>query len=157
MDFREDPSDRPEDVMFADIPLSPALQAGFWWLATVDVEAVFRRRAVLMKTVPVFMQGAYRSAMRVAISEIDAGRSNGDRTRSAAGWRIFMLLPRLLSFHPRRVCRSLAVSGVSLFFEESEGLPSNPVAEQDLERSSQGGIVVHMGRVVSSRRLCGPR
>ena len=97
--FREDPS---EDVMFADIPLSPALQAGCRWLATVDVEAVFRRRAVLMKTVPVFMQGAYRSAMRVAMSEIDAGRSNSDRTRSAAGWRLFMLLPRLLLFRPSR-------------------------------------------------------
>ena len=88
--------------MFADIPPSPALQAGFRWLATVDLEAVFRGRAVKMKSVPVFMQGAYRSAMRVAMSEIDAGRSNVDRTRSAAGWRLFMLLPRLLLFRPSR-------------------------------------------------------
>ena len=108
--FREDPPDRPEDVMFADILLSPALQVGFRWLATVDVEAVFRRRAVLMKTVPVFMQGAHRSAMRVATSEIDAGRSNGDRTRSAAGWRLFMLLPRFLLFRPpRRVGAEVSV------------------------------------------------
>ena len=155
--FREDPPDRPEDVMFADIPLSPALQAGFRWLATVDVEAVFRRRAVLMKTVPVFMQGAHRSAMRVAISEIGAGRSNGDRTRSAAGWRLFMLLPRLLLFRPPRgglVPKSQLSQRFQAFsqgdwrtlFEESEGhactaLKSrsrrrrrNQSAEQYLER-----------------------
>ena len=48
----EDPPDHQEDVMFADIPPSPALQVGFRWLATVDMEAVFRRRAVLMKSVP---------------------------------------------------------------------------------------------------------
>ena len=129
-------------------------------MATVDVETVFRRRAALMKTVLVFMQGAYRSAMRVAISEIDAGRSNGDRTRSAAG--LFMLLPRLLLFRPPRgglVPKSQLSQRFQAFsqghwrtlFEESEGhactaLQSrsrrrrrNQSAEQDLERRAARG------------------
>ena len=173
--FREDLPDRPEDVMFADIPLSPALQAGFRWLATVDVEAVFRRRAVLMKTVPVFMQKSYRSAMRVAMSEIDAGRSNGDRTRSAAGWRLFMLLPRLLLFRPSRgglVPKSQLSQRFQAFsqgdwrtlFDESEGHATaalksrsrrrrrNQSVEQDLERrAARAESLAHMGELSAAR------
>ena len=166
--FREDPPDSPKDVMFADIPLSPSLQAGFRWLATVDVEAVFRRRAVLMKTVPVFMQDVYRSAMRVAISKIDAGRSNGDRTRSAAGWRLFMLLPRLLIFRPPRgglVPKSQLSERFQAFSHgDCEGHVSvalksrsrrrrrNQSAEQDLERRvARAESLVHLGELSAAR------
>ena len=46
----------------------------FQWLGEVDLEVVFKRRPCLMKSVPGFMKGAYRSAMRVACAEINQGR-----------------------------------------------------------------------------------
>ena len=48
------------------------------------------------------MKGAYRSAMRVALTEIDQGRSDGDASRSSRGWKLFLLLPRLLLHKPPR-------------------------------------------------------
>ena len=68
----------------------------FEWLAGVDLEGVFSQRPSLMMSVPGFMRGAYRSAMRVALTEIDQGRSDGDSSRSSRGWKLFLLLPRLL-------------------------------------------------------------
>ena len=74
----------------------------FQWLAEVDVEVVFKQRPSLMKSVPGFLKGAYRSAMRVALAEIDQGRSEEDATRSSRGWKLFLLLPRLLLHKPSR-------------------------------------------------------
>ena len=68
----------------------------FEWLAGVDLVAVFSQRPCLMKSVPGFMKGAYRSTMRVALTEIDQGRSDGDASRSSRGWKLFLLLPRIL-------------------------------------------------------------
>ena len=42
------------------------------------------------------MKGAYRSTIRVALTEIDQGRSDGDASRSSRGWKLFLLLPRIL-------------------------------------------------------------
>ena len=74
----------------------------FQWLAEVDLEVVFKQRPCLMKSVPGFMKGAYRSAMRVAFAEIDQGRVERDATRSSRGWKWFFLLPRLLLHKPER-------------------------------------------------------
>ena len=52
-------------------------------LVGVDLEVVFSQRPSLMKSVPGFMRGACRSAMRVALTEINQGRSNGDSSRSS--------------------------------------------------------------------------
>ena len=48
------------------------------WLAEVDLEVVFEHRPCLMKSVPGLMKEAYRSAMRVAFTEIVQGRSESD-------------------------------------------------------------------------------
>ena len=74
----------------------------FQWLAELDLEVVFKHRPCLMKSVPGFMKGAYRSAMRVALAEIDQGRAERDATRSSQGWKLFLLLPRLLLHKPPR-------------------------------------------------------
>ena len=52
-----------------------------------------------MKSVLAFMQ-VLTVRQCVAMSEMNAGRSNGDRTRSAPGWRLFLLLLQLLLFRP---------------------------------------------------------
>ena len=74
----------------------------FQWLVEVDLEVVFKQRPCLMKSVPGFLKWAYRSAMRVALTEIDQGRSEEDATRSSRGWKLFLLLPRLLLHKPPR-------------------------------------------------------
>ena len=75
----------------------------FQWLAELDLEGFFKRPC-LMKSVPGFLKGAYRSAMRVAFAEIDQGRSEEDATRSSRGWKLFLLLLRLLLHKPPRDC-----------------------------------------------------
>ena len=74
----------------------------FQWLGEVDLEVVFKQRPCLMKSVPGFMKGAYQSAMRIAFAKIDQGRVEGDATRSSRGWKLFLLLPRLLLHKPPR-------------------------------------------------------
>ena len=44
---------------------------------------------------PGFMKGSYRSAMRIVLAEIE-GRSHQAIMRSFRGWKLFLLLPRLL-------------------------------------------------------------
>ena len=78
------------------------LSASFEWLASVDLESVFSQRACVMKAVPGFMRGAYRSAMRLALAEIDEGRAHNMNLRMSRGWKLFLLLPRLLLFRPPR-------------------------------------------------------
>ena len=47
-----------------------------------------------------FLRGPFRSALRFALLEIIA--SQGDQMRSSRGWKLLMLLPRLLLFRPPR-------------------------------------------------------
>ena len=48
---------------------TPPIRAALAWLDEVDLEAGFQRRAAVMKTVPHFLRGPYRSAMRLAMGE----------------------------------------------------------------------------------------
>ena len=54
--------------------------------------------ASVMKTVPHFLRGPFRSAMRLALEEANEFNDN----RRERGWKLFMLLPRLLLFRPPR-------------------------------------------------------
>ena len=66
----------------------------------VDVQSVFRDRACLMRSPPVFLRGMYKSALRVALTEFhQAGRDDRRRCRA---WKLLLLLPRLLLFRPAR-------------------------------------------------------
>ena len=49
-----------------------------------------------MKSVPKFLQGAWRAALRVALEEVCTGCQVGDITRQTRGWKLFFLLPRML-------------------------------------------------------------
>ena len=68
--------------------------ASFEWLAS--------QRACLMKSVLGFMKGFYRSAMRVALVEIDEGRNHRALLRTSRGWKLFLASPRLLLHRPAR-------------------------------------------------------
>ena len=53
-----------------------------------------------MKNIPRFLRGFFRNTFRLALREITP--SQGDQMRSARGWELLMLFPRLLLFRPRR-------------------------------------------------------
>ena len=62
---------------------------------------IFKRRACIMKVLPTFLKGAYRSAMRLALSEAEAAHRAG-RGRISRAWKLFLLLPRILLHRPPR-------------------------------------------------------
>ena len=53
----------------AEIQLSPVLREALRRLDRIDLETIFSKRAVVMKTVPHFLKGPYRSAMHIAMTE----------------------------------------------------------------------------------------
>ena len=50
----------------------------------------------MMKSVPRFLRGPYGIAMRVALEEMVAGYRSHNLTRQERGWKLFLLLPRML-------------------------------------------------------------
>ena len=69
------------------------IRAVFVALDAVDLGTVFA-----MKSVPHFLRGAYRCAMRIAMEEA----TQPDLRRSERGWKLFMLLPRMFLHRPGR-------------------------------------------------------
>ena len=55
-----------------------------------------------MKSVPRFMRGNHRIAMRTVLEEICAGERTGEEARAERGWKLFILLPRMLLHRPAR-------------------------------------------------------
>ena len=55
-----------------------------------------------MKSQPKFLRGAYRSAIRVALTEADHGIAVGDEVRLCRAWKLLLLLPRMLLHKPAR-------------------------------------------------------
>ena len=76
--------------------------AGFASLDEVDLAEVFEVGACVMKSIPKFMRGAYRWAMKVSLQEIQRGSAANNSTVETRGWKLFFLLPRLLLFKPLR-------------------------------------------------------
>ena len=79
-----------------------AVQLAFQRLDSVNLRGEFRMRASVMKTVPGFLQGPYRQAMHVALDEICVGLDRSDTVRQERGWKLLMLLPRMLLQRPAR-------------------------------------------------------
>ena len=71
---------------------SAAIREGFRHLDDENVSVLFETRANVLKTVPHFLKGPYRTAMRIALTEA----SCGDKFRRVRGWKLFLLLPRVL-------------------------------------------------------------
>ena len=57
----------------------------------VDVEDIFRKRGVVMKSIPFCLRGPHRVALRVALTESVAA----DLVRRGRGWKLFLLMPRM--------------------------------------------------------------
>ena len=90
-----------EDVL-EDVEVTKATQAAFLSLDSVDLTVMFKTRANVMRSPPKFLRGAYKSAIRVALHEWEAGEVVQSEARKSKAWKLFVLLPRMLLFKPPR-------------------------------------------------------
>ena len=95
------PSTEPEREAH-QVEVGPRIREAFRSLDEVDVRHLFTMRAFLMKSPPKFVRGAYCSAMRIALQEIVEGSEAQNEERQCRGWKLFLLLPRMLLFRPPR-------------------------------------------------------
>ena len=93
----------PEPIQEADpARMGGAFRDALRGLDQIDVVHFFSVRAVVMKSPPKFVRGAYNAAMRIALQEIEAGFQSQNEDRQSRGWKLFLLLPRMLLFRPHR-------------------------------------------------------
>ena len=83
-------------------PRVRAVGGAFASLDVVNISGVFDRRPKFMKTVPVMPRGVFRSAMKLALQEILDATEAESHVRATRGWKLFLLLPRMLLFRPAR-------------------------------------------------------
>ena len=71
-------------------------------LDAVNLVDLFDHWARVMRSVPHVLKGAFRMALRVAFQEIFDGTEANSEARVVRGWKLFLLLPRMLLFRPPR-------------------------------------------------------
>ena len=105
-DTEEDTTRVPETVVvedvLEDVEVTRATQAASLSLDSVDLTVMFKTRANVMRSPPKFLRGAYMSAMRVALHEWEAGEVVQSEERKSRAWKLFVVLPRMLSLKPPR-------------------------------------------------------
>ena len=87
-----------QDILF--VPKRRSMATGFESSDMVDLKRVFEVRALVMKSVPGFMKGAFRGAMKISLEEIKKGQLASNVETTTRGWKLFMLLPRMLLCRP---------------------------------------------------------
>ena len=88
-----------EDVL-EDVEVTRATQGAFFSLDGVDLTVMFKTRANVMRSPPKFLRGAHKSAIRVAVHEW--GEVVQSEARKSRAWKLFVLLPSMLSFKSPR-------------------------------------------------------
>ena len=85
------------------MPGVATLRAAFLLLDQVNLAVEMEERANVMKSVPKFLRGPYRIAMRTALEEICGGRRSQEGVRQERGWKLFFCTGRQegASFHDR--------------------------------------------------------
>ena len=128
-----------------ELPQREAIVRGFASLDAFELSGIFRRRAVVMRSVPWVLKGAFRSALRIAMEEAVAGLEAFDEVRQDRAWKLFLLLPQVLlgvgwfqELNSLNVLRNLlADSGLIWWRRASEPLrqdPGQPFASGDGKR-----------------------
>ena len=56
----------------------------------------------MMRTVPLFLRGAFSGALRLVLQQIISGGAAHNPVLTSRAWKLFMLVPRLLLFRHRR-------------------------------------------------------
>ena len=83
-------------------PSVAAMRAGFRCLDEVDLCEVFAQRVAVMKNIPKFLWGSFGVALKIALGEISIGSNHIGWVRQVRGWKLFLVLPRVLLFRPPR-------------------------------------------------------
>ena len=78
------------------------MRVGLESLDVVNLESVFEIRGLVMKSVPKFMRGVSRGAIKTSLQAILRGRERKDTEMETRGWKLLMLIPRLLLTRPPR-------------------------------------------------------
>ena len=82
-------------------PSVAAQRSGFARSDRWDISEVFSCRASVMRTVPQFLWGSFRVALKVALEEIRVRHSTWNTQRQERRWKLFLLLRRpLLDSNP---------------------------------------------------------
>ena len=142
-------------------------------LDAVNLVDLFDHRAMVMRSSPHVLKGAFRMALRVAFQEIFDGMEANNEVRVVRGWKILLLLPRMLLFRPPRggvVPRKKLESRIRLFQEGewlsllrdsaacSEMAHTSAVRRrrrgqaEDAVRASRALSLVQMGELSSARQ-----
>ena len=142
-------------------------------LDAVNLVDLFDHRARVMRSVPHVLKGVFRMALRVAFQEIFDGTEANNEARVVRGWKLFLLLPRMLLFKPPRggvVPRKKLESRIRLFQEGewlsllrdsatcSEMAHTSAVRRrrrgqaEDAVRASRALSLVQMGELSSARQ-----
>ena len=91
-----------EPALQIGVPNREVLGLGLRRLDEIDLVEQFQRRPVIMRSVPVVMKGSFKAAMRLAIDEVADGVAAHDEDKQERGWKLFLLLPRMLLQRPPR-------------------------------------------------------
>ena len=98
-EFVDNAAMRPDPVRFE---VRRNYQDAFVRLDEVNVNQIFETRAHVMKSVPFVMRGAFRRALRLAMDEVLEGWESHSVLRQERGWKLFLLIPRMLLSRPPR-------------------------------------------------------
>ena len=160
-----------EEVPFR-LPGVATLRAAFASLDVVNLTEEFDQRASVLKTVPHFLRGLYRIAMRV-LQEIEEGNRGMEPVREERGWKLFLLLPRMMLHRPPRgglIPRSKLIHRFELFVSGrwtellvaseaccqqaaiSRRRQSRRVEDDITRRLDRADSLVHMGELSSARQ-----
>ena len=77
-------------------PIAGTVRGAFRLLDGVVLAHHFARRPSK------FLRGPFRTALRIALTEVSEGIDRGDVTRQERGWKLLLLLPRMLLHRPPR-------------------------------------------------------
>ena len=137
---REDPREFDDETSdCTGVPLTSSVMVGLESLDEVNLESVFEIRGIVMKTAPKFMRGVFRGPIKTSLQAILRGRERKDVELETRGWKLLMLMPRLLLARPPRgglVPQGRLKERVARF----SGGGWVPLLEMSLECSMQGNV-----------------
>ena len=135
MQKKTDPHTSPSAIF----PGRGATTGGFESLDTVDLADTWIR-AILMQSVPKFLHGVHRFAMRQAVKK---GHEERNELMQIRGWKLFFFVPRLLFFRPKRGESSWRTEWPDVLLEKSldSSMCGRIIALQKLDGAIRGSVV----------------
>ena len=149
-----------EEPQLAEFRISEALRDALVSLDDVNVETEFWRRANLIQSPPKFLKGAYVSAVRLAMEEVREGRRTNNDARRIRGWKLFLMIPRMLLVKPRKgslMPKSKLLERVAQFAQERWIAFSPPPPETKMNRLSVHSVESGTTQPTTAGRESGAR